>query len=216
MTLAVASQVHDRTPDGPVQDETDATASGPRRRCLVTGEERPRAELVRFVVSPDGAIVPDIDGRLPGRGLWTLARREVVAAAAASTFARAAKRPVKVEAGLADQVEKLLLRRCVEGLGLARRAGQAVGGFERVREWLRQGKCGALVMASDASSEGRRKLGASLPISDALRSDELGTAFGGDAVSYVGLASGALAGRIMADLARLSGFRRAGPASGRT
>ncbi len=207
MTLALPSQAHGPVQDGPVQDETDATATGPRRRCVVTGEERPRAELVRFVVSPDGAIVPDIDGRLPGRGLWTLARREVVAAATGSTFARAAKRPVKAEPGLADQVEKLLLRRCVEGLGLARRAGQAVGGFERVREWLRQGKCGALVMASDASSEGRRKLGASLPMSEALRSDELGAAFGGDAVSYVGLASGALAGRIMADLARLSGFR---------
>ena len=212
MTLALASQVHD-----PMQDGTDtAEPAGPHRRCLVTGEERPRAELVRFVVSPDGAIVPDVDGRLPGRGLWTLARREVVAAAAASNFARAAKRPVRVEAGLADQVEKLLLRRCIEGLGLARRAGQAVAGFERVRDWLRQGKCGALVMAADASVEGRRKLGSSLPVADALRSDELGTAFGGDAISYVGLAPGALAARISGDLARLSGFRSGGSALGRT
>lgn len=199
MTFASASQA---------QDETDAAASGgPRRRCIVTGEERPRAELVRFVVSPDGAIVPDVDGRLPGRGLWTLARRDVVAAAAGSTFARAAKRPVRVEAGLADQVEKLLLRRCTEGLGLARRAGQAVAGFERARDWLRQGKCGALVIAADASAEGRRKLGTALPVADALRSDELGMVFGGEAITYVGLAPGALAGRILGDLARLSGFR---------
>src|SRR6185437_10291554 len=161
MMLAMASQA---------QDETDAGPTGPQRRCLVTGEERPRAELVRFVVSPDGAIVPDVDGRLPGRGLWTLARRDVVAAATASTFARAAKRPVRVEVGLADQVEKLLLRRCIEGLGLARRAGQAVAGFERVRESVRAGKCGGLVVAADASADGRRKLDGGLPVATALRS----------------------------------------------
>jgi predicted RNA-binding protein YlxR (DUF448 family) len=199
MSLALASKTQGRA--------DDASRASPQRRCVVTGEERPRAELVRFVVSPDGAIVPDVDGRLPGRGLWTLARRDIVAAAASSTFARAAKRPVRVEAGLADQVEKLLLRRCVEGLGLARRAGQAVAGFERVRDWLRQGRCGALVMAVDASSEGRRKLTSGLPVADALRSEELGAAFGGDAIAYVGLAPGALAERIVGDAARLAGFR---------
>jgi uncharacterized protein len=202
MTLASASKVPDKGHD-------DATA-GPRRRCVVTGEERPRAALVRFVVSPDGAVVPDVDGRLPGRGMWTLARRDVVDAAAGRAFARAAKRPVRVEPGLADQVEKLLLRRCIEGLGLARRAGQAVAGFERVRDRLRQGKCGAVVMGADASAEGRRKLGSGLPVADALRSDELATAFGGNAVTYVGLAPGALAERLVGDMARLSGFRGAG------
>jgi len=207
MTPALAS----KTPN----EANDAAAAGPRRRCLVTGEERPRAELVRFVVSPDGAVVPDVDGRLPGRGLWTLARRDIVAAAAGRDFARAAKRPVRVEAGLADQVEKLLLRRCVEGLGLARRAGQAVAGFERVRDWLRQGKCGALVVAGDASAEGRRKLTGTLPVAEALRSEELGTAFGGEAIVYVGLAPGALALRILGDAGRLSGFRETTPTLGR-
>ena len=197
-----------RAMGAPAPEADDAAAAGPLRRCLVTGEERPRAELVRFVVSPDGAIVPDVDGRLPGRGLWTLARRDAVAAAAGGRlFARAAKRPVQVEPTLADQVEKLLLRRCIEGLGLARRAGQAVAGFERVRDALRNGKCGALVVAADASAEGRRKLDGGLPVAATLRSEELGLAFGGEAVTYVGLAPGALAGRITADAARLAGFR---------
>jgi predicted RNA-binding protein YlxR (DUF448 family) len=197
MTTALASEAE------------HAASDGPRRRCLVTGEERPRAELVRFVVSPDGAIVPDVDGRLPGRGLWTLARRETVEAAAGRAFARAAKRPVRVEDGLADLVEKLLLRRCTEGLGLARRAGQAVAGFERVREWLRQGTCSALVTAADASADGRRKLAGTLPVVTALRGEELGAVFGCEAVTYVGLAPGALAERITGDMARLAGFRAA-------
>jgi predicted RNA-binding protein YlxR (DUF448 family) len=151
-------------------DPEQATAAAPRRRCLVTGEERPRTELVRFVVAPDGAVVPDVDGRLPGRGMWTAARRAVVAdAVARRLFGRAAKRPVRAAPELADQVEALLLRRCIEGLGLARRAGQAVGGFERVREWQRQGKCRALVVAADASAEGRRKLGVGVPVATGLR-----------------------------------------------
>lgn len=186
----------------------DAAAAGPRRRCLVTGEERPRAELVRFVVSPDSAVVPDVDGRLPGRGLWTLARRDTVAAAASGRlFARAAKRPVQVAPELADQVEKLLLRRCIEGLGLARRAGQAVAGFERVREGVRNGKCRALVVAADASADVRRKLDVGLPVATSLRAEELGLAFGSESVTYVGLGRGALAERIIGDAVRLAGFR---------
>src|SRR5271154_922396 len=127
---------------------TDAAGAGPLRRCIVTGEERPKAELVRFVVGPDGAVVPDIDGRLPGRGLWTRAQRDIVAAAVTRRlFSRAAKQSVSTAPDLPDRVAALLLRRCVEGLGLARRAGQAVAGFEQVRSWLDHGRCGALVVA---------------------------------------------------------------------
>ena len=186
----------------------DVERAGPQRRCVVTGEERPKAELMRYVVGPDGGLVPDVDGRLPGRGMWTLARREVVAEAAARRlFARAAKRPVQVDPQLADRIEALLARRCIEGLGLARRAGQAVGGFERVRGWLDRGKCGAVVVAADASAEGLRHLAAGVPMATALRAEELGAAFGRDALTYVGLAPGALAKRIMADAVRLAGFR---------
>lgn len=199
MTAALASDIADT-----------ARADGPRRRCLVTGEERPKAELVRFVVGPDGGIVPDIDGRLPGRGLWTLARRGVVTEAVSRrVFARAAKRPVQVEPDLADRVEALLARRCIEGLGLARRAGRAVGGFERVRDWVGRGKCGALVIAADASGEGRNKLVAGVPVATALRAEELGAAFGRENLAYVGVAPGALAARALVDAARLAGFRGA-------
>jgi predicted RNA-binding protein YlxR (DUF448 family) len=198
MTAALATD----TPDV-------ARAAGPQRRCLVTGEERPKAELVRFVVGPDGAIVPDVDGRLPGRGLWTVARREAVAEAVRRrVFARGAKRPVQVAPDLADQVEALLARRCVEGLGLARRAGQAVCGFERVRDWIGRGKCGALVTAAEPSADGRGKLaGSGVPVAAVLRAEELAAAFGREATAYVGVARGALAERILIDAARLSGFR---------
>lgn len=195
----------------------DVSGASPVRRCLVTGEERPKAELVRFVIGPDGTVVPDVDGRLPGRGLWTLAQRDIVAAAVARRlFSRAAKRAVSTDPDLPDRVAALLLRRCVDGLGLARRAGQAVAGFEQVRSWLDRDRCGALVVAADASSEGRRKLGTDLPVAAVLGAGELGAAFGREALTYVGVARGELAKRIVVDSARLAGFRAtAGGETGR-
>jgi uncharacterized protein len=207
---AAAHAIDLQTQDDPA---ADTRARGPLRRCLVTGEERPKAELVRFVVDPSGAVVPDVDGRLPGRGLWTLARRDIVAAAVARRlFSRAAKRPVTAAPDLPDRVAVLLLRRCIEGLGLARRAGQAVAGFDQVRNWRDRGRLGALVVAADASPDGRRKLEGDLPTAAALTAEELGTAFGRDALTYVGLAAGGIADRVVADQARLGGFRGVDPA----
>jgi hypothetical protein len=178
---------------------------------LVTGEERPKRELVRFVVGPDGTVVPDVDGRLPGRGLWTLARRDIVAAAVTKKlFARAARGPAATDAGLVDRVEGLLVRRCVATLGLARRAGQAVGGFEKVRALIERGACGALLIAAEASSEGRRKAAAgagAIPVVRALTEAELGGVFGRESVTYVAVARGGNARRCLEDGLRLSGFR---------
>jgi predicted RNA-binding protein YlxR (DUF448 family) len=40
------------------------------RMCALTRAIAPRAELVRFVASPDGEVVPDLKECLPGRGMW--------------------------------------------------------------------------------------------------------------------------------------------------
>src|SRR5208282_1633455 len=122
-------------------DAIDETPAGALRTCLVSGESRDKGELLRFVVGPDGDIVPDIEGRLPGRGLWLLPRRDIVATALAKRlFARAARKNVSAPAGLADRVEDLLARRCVDLIGLARRAGQAVTGFAKVEAALDKGE----------------------------------------------------------------------------
>src|ERR1051326_55554 len=104
-------------------------AHSPQRRCIVTGESKDRGQLLRFVVAPDGAIVPVVAGRLPGRGLWLTPRRDIVERALTKRiFARAARQPLVAPPGLADRVEALLARRCCDALGLARRAGLAVAG----------------------------------------------------------------------------------------
>ena len=125
----------------PGEGEDEAEGKGPLRRCLVTREVRPKAELLRFVVGPEDHLLPDPAERLPGRGLWLTPRRDIVAAAAAKgLFAKAAGRRVVLPSDLAGEVERLLRGRCLALLGLARRAGQLRTGFEKVREDLKAGR----------------------------------------------------------------------------
>jgi hypothetical protein len=191
----------------PIQADEPAT----HRRCIVTGELHERAALLRFVVAPDGELVPDVAARLPGRGLWLMPRRDIVDRAIAKRlFPRAARRPITVTPELADRVEALLAQRCGDTLGLARRAGQAVAGFERVADAARHGRVGLLVFALDAAEAGRRRvaaLGREVPSAGALTGAELGAAFGRDRVAHVGVAPGPFSGRLAVDMRRLAGFR---------
>ena len=181
------------------------------RRCIVTGDVRPRAAMVRFVVDPDGRIVPDVSARLPGRGLWLTARRDIVAAAVTKRiFARAARSQVGVDDGLADRIEQLLARHCCEILGLARRAGQALAGFEKVRTLVASGGAAVLVEAADGGSDSRAKLAAlapGLPVIDRLSAAELSAALGREHVVHAALLPGRLAAAFVAETARLGGFR---------
>jgi predicted RNA-binding protein YlxR (DUF448 family) len=202
--------------DAPIA--ADAAPDGdhsPQRRCIVTGAVRDRGELLRFVVGPDGAIVPDIDARLPGRGLWLTAQRDIVERAVAKRiFARAARRPVSVSPELADRIEGLLARRCGDTLGLARRAGLAVAGFDRVGEALRHRRAALLLCALDGAAGGRLKLatlGHELPSASVLTAAELGAAFGRERIVHAAVAGGApgrvLCRRLLLDLGRLAGLR---------
>ena len=183
------------------------------RRCLVTGESRDRGSLLRFVVDPERRIVPDVDGRLPGRGLWLTPARDIVKTAVSKRlFARAAKQDVVADADLDDRVEALLVRRSIERLGLARRAGQAVAGFTQVEAAVRDGGVAVLVEASDGSADGRSKLmrlARGLPVTDRLTAAELGQAFAREHVVHAALLKGRLAESFVAEQARLAGFRDA-------
>lgn len=190
---------------------TDAPETGPQRRCIVTGETHDRASLLRFVVGPDGAIVPDVDARLPGRGLWLLPRRDIVERAVTKRlFARAARRPVVIPPELADRCEALLARRCCDALGLARRAGLAVAGYERVAEAVRRGNAALLLFALDGAEAGRRRMAAgarAVASATALDAEELSGVFGRERVAFVAVGAGPLCSRLLTELTRLAGFR---------
>jgi len=183
----------------------------PERKCIVSGESQPKAGLVRFCIGPDGAVVPDILGRLPGRGIYVAADRAAITKAAAKgLFSRAARQPVKAPEGLADLVETLLARRVVDLISMCRKANAAVMGYEKVKDWLASGKARVLVQASDGSERGKTKLrppegeGAFIGL---LTAGEMGLAFGRERAIHAALGAGGLTMRVVEEAARLSGLR---------
>jgi len=187
---------------------------GPHRRCILTGEVGPKEAMIRFVIGPDQQVVPDIEGRLPGRGMWLSARRDVVnSAVAKSAFSKAARQKVEVASDLADRLEFLLRKRCLDVLGLARRAGQVVSGYEKVRAELKSAKGrkdgAVLLAASDGAQDGTQKVRAlapQLPVVTVLTAAEMGAAFGRDHTVHGLLLPGNLAERLLIDAARLAGM----------
>ena len=186
------------------------------RRCIVSGDILPEGRLVRFAVDPEGQVVPDVEAKLPGRGMWVKAERKAVEQAAAKgLFSRAAGESVKADAGLASRTEARLVERMLSHLGLARRAGDLILGFDQVERALRGPKGPAVIVeAADAALDGQRKLQAAsrsagiVPfVIGTLTSAELSLALGRSNVVHAALKSGRIAERLVFDAGRLNGFR---------
>jgi uncharacterized protein len=184
---------------------------GPHRRCIATGVVGSVDGMVRMVLAPDGTVVPDLAGRLPGRGFWLSARRDAVKTACdKNLFAKAARARATVPDGLDRQIERQLARRCQDLLGFARRAGGAVAGFEKAAARLRAGGAGLIFEAADGASGGRAKITAmarGVPIADVLTSAELGAALGREAAVHVVVDAGPIADKLGREVGRLRGFR---------
>jgi predicted RNA-binding protein YlxR (DUF448 family) len=129
------------------------------RTCIVSRERREPDELIRFVVGPDGAVVPDLKRKLPGRGCWVSADRlHVEKAVAKNSFARAFKRQVDVSPNLADQIDQIMVKSALGAVGLARKAGAVALGAAKVDNAVRSGEALCVLHATDASQDGVRKI----------------------------------------------------------
>ncbi|MBS0125662.1 RNA-binding protein [Thetidibacter halocola] len=183
---------------------------GPERKCIATQAVHPQAHLIRFVVAPDGAVVPDLAGKLPGRGIYVIPDRAALTRAATKgLFARAAKQPVTVPDDLPGLLERMLSRRVVDLISLARKSGEAVTGYEKVKDWLQTERATVLIQAEDGSERGKSKL--STPYGGDyigwLTADELGMAFGREKVIHAALGAGGLSRRVVEEAQRLKGLR---------
>ena len=194
---------------------------------MLTRERLPKERMIRFVVAPDRSLVPDLAARLPGRGMWLSASGDVIQAARVQgdpqrvlgrAFARAARGPVTVPQDLLAVLEAALVRRIGDTLGLARRAGQAVAGFEKARDWLRTGRAVLVVQAGDGSEAERARFlsglaveGRQVPVLTPLPARSLGRMFGRDHTVHVAVAPGRLAAQLRIDAGRLAGLRNERP-----
>jgi hypothetical protein len=210
------------TGEPPTSPRTLAQAQR-ERRDIVTGEVRDEAELIRFVAAPDGTVAPDLGRKLPGRGLWVAAdRTSVETAVKKNLFSRAAKTKLVASAELPDLVEKLLNKRCLEQLGLARREGVLISGFEKTLATIKAGKAAWMIEASDGAADGRKKLRSAAARLDqppklcgAFSGDELSLALGLENAIHLALLAGRRAERWTEEVGRLAGFRPLLPESWR-
>ncbi|MEJ0062383.1 MAG: RNA-binding protein [Alphaproteobacteria bacterium] len=193
-----------------VEPDDNFGKGDPCRRCIVTTAIRPREELIRFVVAPDGRVTPDLDESLPGRGLWVGCDAQTLnEAARKNLFSKAARRKVTCPADLAIEVAGLLRSRLLQLLGLARRSGLVVTGFPQVEAAVVKGDIALLLIAADAGEDGPSKLRHKISpdrIWRILSSQELGRALGHEQLVYIGLKPQALTGKIAATSRRFSGF----------
>ena len=205
--------------------KTGTPGDEPERTCAVTRAKLSPEALIRFVADPDGAIVPDVAHRLPGRGVWLELDRGIVEKASrVNAFARSLKRAVTVPEGLADRVEALLLRRAIEALSIANKAGLVVTGFTKVDIAVGRGEAIALLHAMEAASDGAMKLdrklvavaadmassqsaGLAPEIVTGLNSEELSLALGRHNVVHAALRAGGAARYFITEAERLRRYR---------
>jgi predicted RNA-binding protein YlxR (DUF448 family)/ribosomal protein L30E len=183
---------------------------------VATGALRPPEELVRFALDPNGRLTPDLGSKLPGRGAYASSSREaVVAAASRGLFEHTLKKPAPLPEGLtpeglASTIERGLEKRLLSAMGLARRVGALVSGFEKTSEALRCGKAALAVVAADAGADGRKKisrLAQDAPVLSVFDAASLSGAIGSEGATYCAVLKGDACDRILREARRLSGFK---------
>ena len=184
-----------------------------QRRCIVTGDSRDKGELVRFVVGPDDGLVPDIEGKVPGRGLWVSAdRQSLVTAVKKGLFSRAARRRVEAGEEIVGMVEALLRKRCLNLLGMGRKSGSVLTGFEKVKASIGAGNAVLIIEAKDGAEDGKRKLAAArrgLPVIEEFSNHELSLALGRENVIHAAVTNSRLAKAFQNEVRRLVGIQGA-------
>jgi len=207
-----------RTDDLDAGTEAEEATSPALRRCIVTRQPLEKPAMIRFVIDPEGRVTPDLKERLPGRGLWVTATREALdQAVVRHAFSKAAKQSVKVAPDLADRVVELAKREVAELLGLARKSGQLVAGFEKVDAALRAGRVRVLVAASDGAEDGRGKLariaGSGVEVCAPLTAAELAQALGREHAVHAAIKSGGIAEKTIIASRRFTALQQ-GPETG--
>lgn len=129
------------------------------RKCILTGEVKSKDDLLRFTIVPGGKIVPDFKRKLPGRGIYVSNSKEMLEAAIRKNlFSKAAKGKAKAELPLVEMAEALLKKKGLEAVNLARKCGDFVTGFDKVKDALAKNKVAFLLEAKDAGADGHEKL----------------------------------------------------------
>jgi len=187
------------------------------RTCIVSREAGEADEMIRFVLAPDGSVVPDLKRKLPGRGVWVTARREIIETAVRKRlFARGLKAEAIAAPGLGEDIDRLLEADALRALAMARKAGQVVTGFGKVDQAVRRGKAILLLHATDAAADGMRKLSQAVhslgdvpgpQVRTIFSSAQMDLALGGDNVIHAASLAGGASEFLLGRIDRLARYR---------
>ena len=189
------------------------------RTCIVTRAEKSPDEMIRFVVGPEYQVFPDLKRKLPGRGVWVTAQREVVEdAVSKNLFARGFKDRVQVDNNLPQLIEDLMRQTALQALGMTKKAGLIATGQAKAEALIRDGDVLVLLQASDAGNDGVKKLAAALKaqkvygerdvdLINEFTSDELDKTLNGTNTMYVALLKGGAAEKLVIMISRLMNYK---------
>ena len=195
------------TPQVKMRDES-LLEQRPERRCIISQRTDDNYDMVRFVADPSGVIIPDVAAKLPGRGAWVTADRDMLAQAVSTGRLMRTLEGKKIDDDLAEQVENLLLKRCQDSLAMGRRGGITLGGSGKIKA---EGDVSGLLIATDASEREARALKGDVSHDwsiSSMTSDELGLPFGRP-MAFVALLKGHLSQtkQVTQELMRLNRLR---------
>lgn len=130
------------------------------RKCVISGKILPKDELLRFVLLKDGTVVPDFNKKLDGHGFYLSNSKKLLSELAAkpNPLNKILHTKTIINADLPQIVEKILHKRGLDALNLARKAGNLVLGFEKVKDTVAKGKVAFVIEAVDAGDDGKQKI----------------------------------------------------------
>ncbi|MCP4393280.1 MAG: RNA-binding protein [Alphaproteobacteria bacterium] len=190
----------------------EATNNKTLRKCVVSGELLPKEEMLRFVISPDCVVVPDLCMELPGRGIWVTANKSFVEnAVEKNMFSRSAKQKVNVPKDLADKIENQLKQKCLSLLGMACKSGLVVAGFEKAKHALMQSSNDVLFFAKDGAINSFKKIRSAAKdtkvISD-FTAEEMGAVIGRETAVHVVVKQGKIAKKLCDEAERFRDYTK--------
>lgn len=190
------------------------------RRCALSKEVKSNHELIRFVANGDGEIFPDVSARAPGRGVWLSSDLQTLQEAIkTNAFSRSLKHAVKASDGLVENTIEQLKQKCLSMIGMAKRSGQIVLGFDNVCEHLRNKPAAFIIEAAESADDGRQKIFSlskkwnSVQIIGCFSIDDLGSALGRDNVIHALIPKGDFAKAWAKEINRLAGFKTLAPSA---
>jgi len=181
------------------------------RTCVACRRTGGPDDLVRLVADPDGRVVPDLAGRLPGRGAWTCPTAACVQVLEGrrALLARALRADVD-PAGLLERMRVASQADLHDALGIAARSGCVRGGAEVLARLGPGSGVVALVVAEDAAPRSVGAAARRLPGVPVLRAhlarEALGATVGRGPRAVLAITAGAPSRRLLRVLRRREGL----------